>query len=90
MKDKNSDTPLNRACFMGYLDIIEILLGNRADVNLYDKDGWASLHSAGLNGHIKVVQAYIRQHPPHAQEGYQQYQADPLSMHYVAVSFQNY
>jgi ankyrin repeat protein len=30
-----------------------------AFVNLYDKDGWASLHSAGLNGHIKVVQALL-------------------------------
>ncbi|XP_063677929.1 ankyrin repeat domain-containing protein 49-like [Bolinopsis microptera] len=45
-KDTDGYTPLHRACYQGWEDIVEILLLNGADRDSRTDDGWTPLHSA--------------------------------------------
>jgi ankyrin repeat protein len=46
----DSETPLIIASRKGYLEIVELLLKNRADINKSDQDGETPLHKACIGG----------------------------------------
>lgn len=45
----------------GYLDTLQVLTQNGADVNLHDNDGNLPLHLAARKGHLDVVQYLVSQ-----------------------------
>jgi ankyrin repeat protein len=49
--DKTRWVPLCVAAKFGYLDIVECLLRNKADVCQKDNDGLTPLHHSSNNGH---------------------------------------
>ncbi|XP_067623254.1 uncharacterized protein [Eurosta solidaginis] len=66
-KDTNVDsneanggfTPLHAAAECGYLELVNFLLQNKADVNARNDRDWTPLHAAALNGHLEIVNALI-------------------------------
>ncbi len=54
-KDTYGLTPLHEAARTGRMDIAELLLANKADVNAADNDGDTPLHQAAELGHKDVV-----------------------------------
>lgn len=39
-----------------YVEVLEFLLENDADVDVVDKDGWKPIHAAGCWGNVSVVE----------------------------------
>ncbi len=57
--DYDGDTPLHEAAEKGYKDVAELLLGNKAQINLKNKEGWTPLHLAAYKGRIAVVELLL-------------------------------
>lgn len=57
-KDTNGVTPLFFAAGLGHLDVVALLLANKADVNAFNK-GSTPLHAAVLNHHKEVADLLI-------------------------------
>ena len=53
--DANGHTPLHKCAFMGYADIIGLLLDAGADVNAADLMRHTPLHSAAFQGYADIV-----------------------------------
>lgn len=51
---------LHIASANGYLSVAELLLEHRAQVEVYDTDGWTPLHAASCWGHVSA--AYWQKH----------------------------
>ena len=58
-KDWNEDTPLHLAAYFGYKDIVEFLLGHKADANAVNSHGKTPLHRAAFNGHQDVANVLL-------------------------------
>ena len=55
-RDRNGDTPLSSAAFIGHAAVVSVLLSAPGvDVNLQYVRGWSPLHGATQNGHVSVV-----------------------------------
>ena len=52
-------TPLHRAAFKGYTDVVKLLLANKAEVNAKTNDGLTPLHQAVAQGGYKEVAALL-------------------------------
>ena len=52
-------TPLHEACNFGYMDIVELLLKNGADVNAEGGDKDTPLHDAAMNNHVEVAKILL-------------------------------
>lgn len=59
-KGANGTTLLHWAAFYGYLDIVEFLVQQDADIDVQDDEGWTPLHYATSADHANVVR-YLRQ-----------------------------
>jgi len=46
---------LHLACFLGFFDIVEYLVENKADINQKNINGKSPLSIAAENGHLSVV-----------------------------------
>lgn len=46
---------LHIAAANGYVEVLEFLLDNDADVEVVDKDGWKPIHAAACWGNVSVV-----------------------------------
>ncbi|MEW9810211.1 MAG: ankyrin repeat domain-containing protein (plasmid) [Candidatus Symbiodolus clandestinus] len=62
--DNNKRTALHFAAEQGHLEMVQLLLNNRADIEARDRnsegrDNWTPLHLAAKNGHLAVVQELI-------------------------------
>mgnify|MGYP001227610354 CR=1 FL=1 len=53
------DTPLHRAAFWGYTEIVELLINNEVDVNAKDKYGCTPLHDAAEYSHLEIAEMLI-------------------------------
>jgi len=53
-------TPLHVAATIGNDSMIQVLLDNKADINLKDKSGSTALHDAARKGHESVVKILIK------------------------------
>lgn len=49
----------HQASLYEHVEIVQLLIAHRADVNQQDKDGWADLMTASLIGKFDVVQLLI-------------------------------
>ena len=54
-KDHEDQTVLHHACTNGHLNIVRLLLRERADCYLADNRGWTALHCAAVEGHLDIV-----------------------------------
>lgn len=57
--DKTGGTALIVSSAKGYVDIVEVLLGARANVNHQENDGWTALMKASKNGRDDCVQVLL-------------------------------
>ena len=57
------DTPLHRAAFWGYIEIVELLINNEVDVNAKDKYGCTPLHDAAEYSHLEIAEMLINRAP---------------------------
>lgn len=53
--DRNGRTGLHIAAMHGHFQMVEILLGQGAEINATDRNGWTPLHCAAKAGHLDVV-----------------------------------
>ena len=60
---KWGDTPLHRAAFWGYTEIVELLINNEVDVNAKDKYGCTPLHDAAEYSHLEIAEMLINRAP---------------------------
>ena len=52
---KRGDTPLHRAAFWGYTEIVELLINNEVDVNAKDDYVCTPLHDATEYSHLEIA-----------------------------------
>jgi cytohesin len=60
---KWGDTPLHRAAFWGYTEIVELLINNEVDVNAKDDYGCTPLHDAAEYSHLEITEMLIGRGP---------------------------
>ena len=60
---KWGDTPLHRAAFWGYTEIVELLINNEVDVNSKDDYGSPPLHDAAEYSHLEIAEMLIDRAP---------------------------
>ena len=53
-------SPLFVACKEGHIDVVDLLLQNKADVNQVDIRKWSPLHIASKEGHTDVVKLLLK------------------------------
>ena len=58
IRTAQDESPLMMACLKGQLDLARQLIERGADVN---KPGWAPLHYAATNGHLKIMEMLLDQ-----------------------------
>ena len=58
-RNKNGDTLLNYAAFLGHKEIVELLIENGADMNAKGLADWTPLHLAAQNKQEQIVQLLI-------------------------------
>ena len=58
-RNKNGDTMLNYAAYLGHKEIVELLVENGADVNAKGLADWTPLHLAAQNNKEQIVQLLI-------------------------------
>src|SRR5207247_6422498 len=58
-QDKDGFSPLHLAAWKGHKEVVELLLGRKAEVNLKSKDGGAPLHWAAEGGSAEVVKMLL-------------------------------
>ena len=58
-RNKNGDTMLNYAAYLGHKEIVELLVENGAEVNAKGLADWTPLHLAAYNNNEQIVQLLI-------------------------------
>ena len=63
--DQTSQDNLKRtsaclAAVKGHSEILELLIGSNADINLKGSDGYAPIHLAAQNGHVKILSTLLQ------------------------------
>jgi ankyrin repeat protein len=59
-ENEYGDTPLHLAALAGHLDVVRVLIDNKADVNAKNKEGYTPLHLASEMDYTEVVD-FLRQ-----------------------------
>ena len=59
IRNKNGDTMLNYAAYLGHKEIVELLVENGAEVNAKGLADWTPLHLAAYNNNEQIVQLLI-------------------------------
>ena len=58
-RSPNGATPLYAAAYAGHVNVVALLLQEKADVNAARDDGCTAMHAAARNGHCEVVEALV-------------------------------
>jgi len=58
-KDIGEKTPLHRAAYSGFVNVVNTLLNNGAEVNIVNNRNKTALHYATLNGHDDVIRELL-------------------------------
>ena len=58
-RSPNGATPLYAAAYAGHVDVVALLLREKADVHATRDDGCTAMHAAARNGHCNVVEALV-------------------------------
>ena len=61
LKQKDGWTPLEKVCYEGYQNIVELLLNKGSDVNAQDDAGYGPLWNAVQNNHPDIVKLLLDQ-----------------------------
>lgn len=54
-KNKFGRTAIHLAATFGHTEMITVLIGQGANINVTDKTGWTALHYASLKGHLNGI-----------------------------------
>ncbi|KAF9933150.1 hypothetical protein BGZ67_004388 [Mortierella alpina] len=57
--DREGETALLKASYVGCLPVVSFLLKRGANVHQRDKDGWTALHNASSKGYIGITQVLL-------------------------------
>ncbi|ORX42535.1 ankyrin [Piromyces finnis] len=57
--DNEKETPLLKASYNGFKDIVNFLKMKKANINFKDREGWTALHNACSRGFCDIVQLLI-------------------------------
>lgn len=57
--EEKSSTPLTKACWLGYTEVVNILLSLNANVNLKVKNGFSSIFYASERGHSRILKKLL-------------------------------
>jgi ankyrin repeat protein len=52
-------SPLGIACAKGFIDVVDLMLQNRADITVANNNGWTPVYMASWNGHAEVVKLLL-------------------------------
>jgi ankyrin repeat protein len=52
-------SPLGIACIKGFIDVVDLMLRNRADITAVDINRWTPVYVASFNGHAEVVKLLL-------------------------------
>jgi ankyrin repeat protein len=55
INSKNGLTPLHQAVLENSIDLVRLLLDNKARVNTFDSDSWTPLHAACAIGNYEIA-----------------------------------
>ncbi|KAF5720983.1 ankyrin [Fusarium mundagurra] len=55
----DGDTLLAKACRMGHLDLVNLLVERKVDTNVSDRKGWTPLHWACMGATLKIVERLL-------------------------------
>ena len=58
-RSPNGATPLYAAAYAGHLNVVALLLSEKADVHAARDDGCTAMHAAARNGHYEVVETLV-------------------------------
>ncbi|WKT53720.1 Ankyrin repeat [Fusarium oxysporum f. sp. vasinfectum] len=56
---QNRETPMYAAARGGYVEVVKLLLENRADISTPNSDGCTPVYGAASNGHVEVVKLLL-------------------------------
>ncbi|XP_055547871.1 uncharacterized protein LOC129731694 [Wyeomyia smithii] len=56
---KRGETPLMLASKCGHVDVADILLSKKIDINTADLDGWTALHWAAFEDHPQIIEKLL-------------------------------
>ena len=59
MTDKKGRTCLHVAASSGHFEMVQVLLGQGADLECPDNDGWLPIHYAAHSGFLDVVKQLV-------------------------------
>jgi ankyrin repeat protein len=59
IRDYFGETPLGKACWVGYPDIVHWLLNHDADMNTQAHKGWVPLHGAANHGRLQTLRMLV-------------------------------
>ncbi|XP_030851780.1 protein fem-1 homolog A-like [Strongylocentrotus purpuratus] len=62
-EDKSEDSggvDVNCSDAFGYLEVVEYIVNNGADIEIGNKDGLTALHKASFKGHLGIVKYFVR------------------------------
>ena len=59
MTDNAGRTCLHVAASSGHYDMVQVLIGQGADLTTPDKEGWTALHCAASAGYLDVVKLLV-------------------------------
>lgn len=60
VQNNKGQTPLRVSCAEGHLEVVELLIEYRADVNAVDATGATPLHLATMCGHARIIDYLIK------------------------------
>ncbi|KAI3573927.1 hypothetical protein IWW34DRAFT_810160 [Fusarium oxysporum f. sp. albedinis] len=52
-------SPLGIACTKGLIEVVDLMLQNRADITVADNNGWTPVIVASFNGHAEVIKLLL-------------------------------
>lgn len=53
-------TLLHEAAENGYLELVKVLLENKANINAKNERNWTPLHAAAYNGYLEIVKVFVQ------------------------------
>lgn len=59
IRDKDGQTPLHNAAYLGHVAVAKLLLEHGADIHARDNANWTPLHDAASGGHVDVVKLLL-------------------------------
>ena len=57
---EEGNSAFHLACYLGFKEVVQLLLDNGADINIKNKNGYNAIHYATFNGKYEIVDLLIK------------------------------